>query len=102
VNFIKIDDSNIPLAVKENFNKMIKQRTKAFAYPNAFLPFNINTVATIRTDGEPVYSKLYLYPIGVADFVNAEVKQLLADDIIRPSRSPYNNTIWVVDKGLRT
>jgi len=56
VNFIKIDDSNIPLAVKENFNKMIKQRSKAFADPNESLLFNINTVATIRTDGEPVYS----------------------------------------------
>jgi len=41
---------------------------------------------------------MYPYPQGVADFVNAEVKQLLADGIIRPSESPYNNPIWVVDK----
>jgi len=68
VNFIKIDDSNIPLAVKENFNKMIKQRSKAFADPNESLPFNINTLATIRTDGEPVYLKLYPNSMGVADF----------------------------------
>lgn len=36
--------------------------------------------------------------MGVTEFVNAEVKQLLADGIIRPSKSPYNNPIWVVDK----
>jgi len=42
---------------------MIKNRSKAFADPNESLLFNINTVATIRTDGEPVYSKLFPYPI---------------------------------------
>jgi len=47
---------------------MIKQRSKAFADPNESLPFNINTLATIRTDGEPVYSKLYPNSMGVADF----------------------------------
>jgi len=98
VNFININDVDVPNAVNEDFKKMIKNRSKAFADPNESLPFNINTVATIRTDGEPVYSKLYPYPMGVADFVNSEVKQLLADGIIRPSRSPYNNPIWVVDK----
>jgi len=79
---------------------MIKSRSKAFADPHKSLPYNIKTVATIPTDEEPVYffSKMYPYPQGVADFVNAEVKQLLADGIIRPSESPYNNPIWVVDK----
>lgn len=98
VNFINIDDVGVPNAVNEDFKKMIKNRSQAFADPNESLPFNINTVATIRTDGEPVYSKLYPYPMGVADFVNTEVKQLLADGIIRPSRSPYNNPIWIVNK----
>jgi len=77
---------------------MIKLRSKAFADPNESLPYNINTVATIRTDDEQVYSKLYPYPMGVAEFVNSEVQQLLHNGIIRPSKSPYNNPIWVVDK----
>jgi len=34
----------------------------------------------------------------VADFVNKETKALLKDGIIRPSRSPYNSPVWVVDK----
>jgi len=62
-----------PKAVNENFKKMIKNRSKAFADPNESIPFNINTVATIRTDREPVYSKLDPYPMGVADFVNTEL-----------------------------
>jgi len=79
---------------------MIKSRSRAFADPNESLPYKIKTVATIPTDEEPSYffSKMYPYPQGVADFVNAEVKQLLADGIIRPSESPYNNPIWIVDK----
>jgi len=91
VNCIQIDDNDVPVAVRESFNDMIKQNLKAFADPNEALPYNINTIATIRTDGEPVYSKLYPHPMGVTDFVNAEVKQLLADGIVRPSKSPYNN-----------
>jgi len=75
---------------------MIVKNHKAFPYPDIALPFNINTIATIRTDGEPVYSRSYRHPMGVTEFVNAEVKQLLADVVIRPSSSPYNNPTWVL------
>ena len=98
VNFIQNDSAEVPFIMKNHFDQMIKLRSGSFADPNESLPFNINTVATIRTDDEPVYSKLYPYPMGVADFVNSEVKQLLENGIIKPSKSPYNNPIWVVDK----
>jgi len=98
VNFIKIDDEDVPPAIKITFDKMIVKNHKAFADPDEALPFNINTLATIKTDGEPVYSRSYPHPMGVTEFVNAEVKQLLADGVIRPSKSPYNNPTWVVDK----
>jgi len=62
---------------------MILKNSTAFADPDEALPFNINTIATIKTDGEPVYSKSYPHPKGVTEFVNAEVKQLLADGIVR-------------------
>ncbi|KAH8318285.1 hypothetical protein KR067_002328, partial [Drosophila pandora] len=71
---------------------MISKHSGGFADPNKKLPFNTNVVATIRTqDNEP---------LGAADFVNQELKDLLKNGIIRPSRSPYNNPIWVVDKRL--
>jgi len=70
-----------------------------FAEPEKALPYNTNIVATIRTqDDQPMYMRLYPYPMGVADFVNKETKALLKDGIIRPSRSPYNSPVWVVDK----
>lgn len=99
VNFIEIDKIKVPAAVKAEFQKMMRNRMKAFADPNEALPFNTNIVATINMENdEPVHSKLYPYPMGVADFVNAEIKHLLADGIIRPSRSPFNSPVWVVDK----
>ena len=36
--------------------------------------------------------------MGISEFVNSEIKQLLENNIIRSSRSPYNSPIWVVDK----
>lgn len=39
--------------------------------------------------------------MGVADCVNNEVKELLKNRIIRYSRSPYSNPVWVFDKKVR-
>ncbi|KAH8278129.1 hypothetical protein KR026_002835, partial [Drosophila bipectinata] len=78
---------------------MMSSNLDAFADPDKLLPFNTKVVAYIRTeDNEPVYSKMYPFPMGAADFVNNEIKDLLKNGIIRPSRSPYNNPIWVVGK----
>jgi len=52
---------------------MIVQNHKPFADPDEALPLNINTLAKIKTDGEPVYSRSYPHPMGVTEFVNADV-----------------------------
>ena len=36
--------------------------------------------------------------MGVSDFVNTEIRDLLANTILRPSRSPYNRSFWVVNQ----
>lgn len=36
--------------------------------------------------------------MGATEFINSEVKKLLKDGIIKPSRSPFNSPTWVVDK----
>ncbi|KAH8285939.1 hypothetical protein KR018_003315, partial [Drosophila ironensis] len=78
---------------------MLKTRKKAFADPNEALPYKTSVVATIRTvSEEPIYAKLYPYPMGAANFVNKEIEGLLKNGIIQKSVSPYNNPIWVVDK----
>jgi hypothetical protein len=99
VNFTDIDCADAPVSVRNTFLKMLRTNKKAFADPNEALPYNTSVVATIRTvSEEPIYAKLYPYPMGVANFVNKEIQDLLKNDIIQKSASPYNNPIWVVDK----
>jgi len=56
------------------FVKMLRDRKKAFANPNEAIPYNTSVVATIRiVREEPIYAKLYPYPMGAADIVNSEI-----------------------------
>lgn len=58
-----------------------------------------NIQAEIRTSTEePIYTKSYPYPICMREEVERQVKELLSEGIIRPSKSPYNSPIWVVPK----
>jgi len=99
VNFTNVDGPDAPPLARNAFVKMLCDRKKAFANPNEALPNNTSVVATIRTiSEEPIYAKLYPYPMGAADFGNSEIHDLLKDGIIQKSKSPYNNPIWVVDK----
>jgi len=98
-NFTDVNDIVVPISVKKEFRHMILKRKKAFSTTEEALPFNTSVTTTIRTvDNEPIYARSYLSLMGVSDFINNEVKQLLKDGIIRPSRSPYNSPTWVVDK----
>jgi len=70
VNFTNVDCSDAPPPATD--------RKKAFANPNEALPYNTSVVATIRTvSEEPIYAKLYPYPMEAADFVNSEIQDLL-------------------------
>jgi len=68
---------------------------------------NINMQIPFRTDikGEinlihdrPIYGKHYPYAFSVTNFVNSEISRMLAEEIIRLSRSPYNSPVLVVPK----
>ena len=86
-------------SIEEKLNLLLQKHKAAFADPNEALPYNSDVQATIRTtDQEPVYSRSYPYPLALSGFVNKEVADLLSNGIIRPSKSPYNNPIWVVNK----
>jgi len=99
VSFTYIDDLIVLNSVKPEFKKMILKRKQVFLHSNEAIPFNTSIIATIPTEtNEPVYSTLYPYPMGAADFINTEIKQLLKDGTIRPSRLPFNSPTWVVHK----
>jgi len=49
-------------------------------------------------DDRPIYGKQYPYALSVTDIVNSEISRILAEEIIRPCRSPYNSPVRVVPK----
>lgn len=105
LKYLNLDATNnltldtIPKNIESEFYSVIHENAAVFANPNEALPYNTKISATIRTkDEEPIYSRYQSYPISMIDFVNKEVEELLRNGIIRPSRSPYNSPVWVVDK----
>ncbi|XP_037924348.1 uncharacterized protein LOC119660042 [Hermetia illucens] len=99
VNRLEDTYKNIPEEVCSDFKAVVNRNSEVFADPNEALPYNTSVVATIRTTtNEPVYSRSYPYQMSAKDFVDKEVQSILHSGIIRKSRSPYNNPIWVVDK----
>lgn len=50
------------------------------------------------TDEQPVYTKSYRYPQAFKKDVEVQIKELLENDIICHSTSPYSSPIWVVPK----
>lgn len=83
----------IPLVEKTNFKKAVKTRAKEFVDPDEVLAYNANIIATIpMVEETSIYSKLRPYTMGIADAVNCETKQLLANLFL------HNGPDRVVDK----
>lgn len=63
------------------------------------IPFRTDIIGQINLEHDrPIYSKQYPYAQSVAEFVNKEIKRMLDENIIRPSRSPYNSPVLLVPK----
>lgn len=85
--------------MEELRNVTMKKIQSTHANVDISLPFRTDIKAEIRTINEkPIWSKQYPYPFSVNDFVNKEIQRMLHEDIIRPSKSPYNSPIWIVPK----
>lgn len=99
VNNINIRTTHMSAPQKEKLLEIINKCPTLFSDPNEKLTYTTRVVGEIRTsNSDPVYSKSYPYPMCLKQEVEKEVKKLLEDGIIRPSRSPYNSPVWVVPK----
>lgn len=59
------------------------------------------TVHRIRTENNhPIFSKIYRYPRVHEEEIKKQVDELLKQNIIRKSVSPYNSPVWVVPKKM--
>lgn len=99
VNNMILRTSHLPLEQRNKLEDLIGRVPNLFSDPDKRLTFTTTVKGEIRTyNNEPVYSRPYPYPMCLKDEVDSQIKQLLEDGIIRPSRSPYNSPVWVVPK----
>lgn len=99
VNKIDIKLDHLNNLQRNKINNIVKKVPNLFTEPDEKLTFTTVVKGEIRTTSEtPVYSKFYPYPMALKDEVEKQVRQLLNDGIIRPSRSPYNSPVWIVPK----
>lgn len=105
INFDKVDTINN--ITEYNTDKLVEHMLeKIKSIHNSIdttMPFRTDVTAEIRTvNDKPVWSKQYPYPLSANDFVNSEVKKMLKEGIIRPSKSPYNSPVRVVPKKVKS
>ena len=50
------------------------------------------------TDNIPINAKQYRYPPHLRDAVRQQVQDLINNDIVEESESPYNSPLWIVPK----
>lgn len=99
VNNIEIRTSHLSGSRKKLLENIVDRHRNLFADPDESLTYTTRVVGEIRTTTEnPVYSRNYPYPMALKSVVDCEIDKLLRDQIIRPSRSPYNSPIWIVPK----
>lgn len=51
-------------------------------------------------DEIPVKTKIYPLPKRLEDEASSQIKELLKNNVIRKSKSPYNSPVWIVDKKI--
>lgn len=101
VNSINLRTSHLTEELRGQLNQIIKSCPNLFSDPNMKLTYTSGVKGEIRTTtSDPVYSKSYPYPLALKNEVESQIKELLDDGIIRPSKSPYNSPIWVVPKKM--
>lgn len=72
---------------------------EVFHEPNTKLTCSTNVECSINTtDDIPSHQKVYPYPAAYAGEVKKQIDKLLADGIIRPSRSAWTAPVWIVPK----
>lgn len=92
-------DESLPKKIKSELTNLIKKYSVVFGPLSANEMVRTTVRAEIRTStDEPIYRKSYPYPPCMREEVEKEIKALLTEGIIRPSKSPYNSPIWMVSK----
>lgn len=97
LNLLRLDHLN--KEESEYVRNTIAKHSDLFHLPSDKLGYTNVTKHNINTtDEQPVHTKQYRFPPMHKDEIDKQVKQLLENDTIKPSASPYNSPLWIVPK----
>lgn len=97
----KIRTSHMNSEEKEAITKLVSDYSDIFHIEGNKLTFTNKVKHTIKTMDEiPVYTKTYRYPEIHRQEVRTQIQNMLDQNIIRPSNSPWSSPIWIVPKKL--
>ena len=83
----------------ENVKHLVNQFPYQFHLPGDILSkTSIISHKIPTTDNIPINVKQYRYPPQLRDVVNKHIQELINNDIIEESESPYNSPLWIVPK----
>lgn len=84
---------------KDRLEEILNAHKEVFHEPDSKLTCATRVECSINTtDDVPVHQRVYPYPAAYTDEINKQIEKLLADGIIRPSRSPWTSPVWIVPK----
>ncbi|CAB0013283.1 unnamed protein product, partial [Nesidiocoris tenuis] len=99
LNKIRTDHMNAE--ERHKILNLVKEYKDVFHCDGNILSCTDKVSHQIRTTDEiPVYTRNYRYPEALKGEIDNQIKDMLAQGIIRPSSSPWNSPLWIVPKKL--
>lgn len=84
---------------RENIDSIITDNADLFQLPDEplnFVPDFYHKITT--TDDQPVFTRQYRFPPIHKDEITKQVGELVKNNVISPSLSPYSSPLWIVPK----
>lgn len=94
-----INSENVPPNFMQLFSKLCENYSDIFYLSGDYLTVNNFYTQEIHPlDRTPIYRKNYRIPEAQKKEVDRQIAEMLKENIIEPSNSPYNNPIFLVPK----
>lgn len=83
----------------ESIRQSIEKHEDLFHLPGDKLGYTrASKHKIVTTDNQPIHTKQYRFPPIHRDEIDKQVRQLLDNEVVKPSTSPYNSPLWIVPK----
>lgn len=94
-----LNSKNIPSSIKQEFISLCEEFSDIFHLPGDKLSCNNFYEQEIKpTDDTPVFQKNFKIPHAQKGEIDAQIQEMLNNDVIESSDSPYNHQIFLVPK----